>query len=180
MRSTVLFAIWLVCASIALAIVASIVALSILVGESLLSTESAAYLPWVGMLIGGFAGYRAGVRAYRLGKRWAYAKWPVASTPASNPGEASGTGPADAAGSGANNATGFSVTNRQRQLIVLSVAVVLLLGPLVIMGNCSGFNEGSMTVGACAVDFPLARSLIVRLVSRTASSSETSNGEPGA
>ena len=51
------------------------------------------------------------------------------------------------------------MTNRQRQLIVLSAAIVLLLGPIVIMGNCSGFNEGSMKVAACTVDFPLARAL---------------------
>ena len=51
------------------------------------------------------------------------------------------------------------MTNRQRRLIVLSVAIALLLGPVVIMGNCSGFNEGSMKVAACTVDFPLARDL---------------------
>lgn len=159
MRSIVLFVIWLACASLALAIVALIVALFIMVGEPRLSTESGAYLPWVGMLIGGFAGYLAGVRAYQLGKRWVDAKWRVESTPASNPGESSGTGPAGAAGSAVNNSIGLSVTNRQRQLIVLSVAIVLLLGPIVIMGNCSGFNEGSMKVETCAVDFPLARGL---------------------
>ena len=52
-----------------------------------------------------------------------------------------------------------SSSKLQRRLIVLAVAVVLLLGPIVLMGNCSGWNEGSMRVSACTVDFPLARSL---------------------
>ncbi len=47
----------------------------------------------------------------------------------------------------------------QRRLILASIAVVLLLGPIVLMGNCSGWNEGSMQVASCTVDFPLAWSL---------------------
>ena len=159
MRFIAVFAIWLGCVSMALAIAASIVALFIVVGEPRLSTEAGAYLPWMGLLIGGFAGYWAGGRTYRRGKRWLSAKWPVGGTPAANPGESGAAGPAGDAGVAADDAIRFPVTNRQRRLIVLSVAIALLLGPVVIMGNCSGFNEGSMKVAACAVDFPLARAL---------------------
>ena len=49
----------------------------------------------------------------------------------------------------------------QRRLIVLSVAVVLLLGPVVLMGNCSlpRWSMGFMPVTSCAVDLPLTRYL---------------------
>jgi len=51
------------------------------------------------------------------------------------------------------------MTNLQRRLIVLTFVLTWLLGPLLIMGNCSGWNEGSMTVASCVVDVRLARDL---------------------
>ena len=157
LRSLALSFTWLISFLIALGIVLLIVALLIVVGEPLLSTERAAYLPLIGLPIGCFAGYWAGVRAYSFGKRKLSANWPVGNTLASNQDSLQEVGSSVATGATAQDLKSHSVTNRQRQLIVLSAAIILFLGPILIMGNCSGWNEGSMKVATCAVDFPLAR-----------------------
>jgi len=51
------------------------------------------------------------------------------------------------------------MTKLQRRLIVGSIVIVLFLGPIAIMGNCSGWNEGSMKVAACTLDSRLLRDL---------------------
>lgn len=160
LRSIIRSFVWLISFLIAIAIGVLIFAFGTPAAESLFGVEWTAMLVWILILpIGCFAGYWVGVRADRLGRRWLSARWPVGTTPASKPGDLSEAGSSDAAGASAPDSIGFSVTNRQRRLIVLSAAIVLLLGPIVIMGNCSGFNEGSMKVANCAVDFPLARGL---------------------
>jgi len=51
------------------------------------------------------------------------------------------------------------MTKLQRRLLVASVAAIFLLGPVAIMGNCSGWNEGSMQVASCVVDVAPLRHL---------------------
>ena len=157
LRSITRSAIWLISFLIALGIGILIVALLIVVGEPLLSTERAAYLPLIGLPIGYFAGYWVGVRAYSHGMRWLSANWPIGNTPASKQDSLDEVGSSVATGTSAQDSIRLSVTSRQRQLIVLSAAIILFLGPILIMGNCSGWNEGTMKVATCAVDFPLAR-----------------------
>jgi len=157
LRSLALSVTWLISFLIALGIGISIVALFIVVGEPLLSTERAAYLPLIGLPVGCVAGYWVGVRAYSLGKRKLSAHWPVGNTHASQQDSLREVDSSAAIGASAQDSIRVSVTSRQRQLIVLSAAIILFLGPILIMGNCSGWNEGSMKVANCAVDFPLAR-----------------------
>ena len=60
-----------------------------------------------------------------------------------------------------------AMTKLQRRLLVASVAVMFFLAPLVIMGNCSGWNEGSMQVASCAIDvapLPALASMLYGLV----------------
>lgn len=87
------------------------------------------------------AGYWTGTRSYRFVKRRLSSKW-ISESAATE-----------------HNPPRHTMTKSQRRLVVLSGALVLLLGPIVLMGNCSGWNEGSMKVAACTVDFPLARDL---------------------
>ena len=141
-RSKIRIVIWLVSFLIAVAVALLITAVGIYATDALWNMGTdASLLVWIALPLGCVAGYQAGVRADRFGRTWLSAKWPVGTA---EPGE----GSAD-----------FSVTDGQRRQIVLFAAIVLFVVPLVIMGNCSGFNEGSMAVTSCAVDFPLARAL---------------------
>lgn len=44
-------------------------------------------------------------------------------------------------------------------LIIASVISVFIILPILIMSNCSGWNEGSMLVQSCYIDNSLTRSL---------------------
>jgi hypothetical protein len=130
------FFVWLLSVLIALVIGISVVGLVIAAPQLAFDYE----IPddWVAVAVLGalFAACWIGVRAYRRVKDWLSGKLHVDAT-----------------------AAGPQMTRRQRRLIALAVALVLFLGPVAIMMNCSGWNEGSMKVANCAVDFPLARSL---------------------
>lgn len=44
------------------------------------------------------------------------------------------------------------MTKLQRRLLVLSMAILAWVGPVVIMGSCTGWNEGTMQVASCTVN----------------------------
>jgi len=87
------------------------------------------------------AGYWTGTRSYRFVKRRLSSKWITESAAAEH------------------KRPRHTLTAPQRRLVILSATLLLLLGPIALMGNCSGWNEGSMKVATCAIDLPLAREL---------------------
>jgi hypothetical protein len=128
--------VWLLSVLIALVIGISVVGLMIAVPKLAFDFE----IPddWVAFSVLGalFVACWIGARVYRRVKGWLSGKLHVDAT-----------------------AAGPLMTRQQRRLVILAVALLLFLGPIVTMMNCSGWNEGSMKVARCAVDFPLARSL---------------------